>query len=42
MADRIPADTSPSVSSLLTGIAGDLQTLVRQEVALAKAEIIRE
>jgi hypothetical protein len=42
MADRIPADTSPSVSSLLAGIASDLQALVRQEVALAKAEIIRE
>jgi hypothetical protein len=42
MADRIPADTSPSLSSLLAGIAGDLQTLVRQEVALAKAEFLRE
>ena len=42
MADRIPADTSPSVSSLLAGIASDLQTLVRQEIALAKAEILRE
>jgi len=42
MADRIPADTSPSVGSLLGGIAADLQTLVRQEVALAKAEIQRE
>jgi hypothetical protein len=42
MADRIPADTSPSVASLLAGIASDLQTLVRQEVALAKAEIMRE
>jgi hypothetical protein len=38
MADRIPAETSPSMVSLLGGIAGDLQTLVRQEVALAKAE----
>jgi hypothetical protein len=42
MSDRIPADTPPSVSSLLGGIAGDLQTLVRQEVALAKAEFLRE
>jgi Putative Actinobacterial Holin-X, holin superfamily III len=42
MADRIPADTSPSVASLLGGIASDLQTLVRQEVSLAKAEILRE
>jgi protein-S-isoprenylcysteine O-methyltransferase Ste14 len=42
MADRIPTDTSPSMASLLGGIAGDLQTLIRQEVALAKAEILRE
>ncbi len=42
MADRIPADAAPSMASLLGGIATDLQTLVRQEVALAKAEIMRE
>jgi hypothetical protein len=42
MSDRIPADTSPSVSSLLGGIVSDLQTLIRQEVALAKTEMIRE
>jgi hypothetical protein len=42
MADRIPADTSPSMSSLLGGIVSDLQTLIRQEVALAKTEIQRE
>jgi putative superfamily III holin-X len=42
MADRIPADTSPSMSSLLGGIVSDLQTLIRQEVALAKTEILRE
>jgi len=30
------------VSSLLGGIASDLQTLIRQEVALAKAEMMRE
>lgn len=42
MADRIPADTSPSVASLLGGIANDLQTLIRQEVTLAKAEFVRE
>ncbi len=43
MADRIPAaDTSPSVASLLGGIATDLQTLIRQEIALAKAEFMRE
>jgi hypothetical protein len=42
MADRIPADTSPSVASLLGGIVSDLQTLIRQEVTLAKTEMIRE
>ncbi|SRR5579885_1378542 len=42
MADRIPADTSPSMASLLGGIATDLQTLMRQEIALAKTEMIRE
>jgi protein-S-isoprenylcysteine O-methyltransferase Ste14 len=42
MADRLPADTSPSVASLLGGIASDLQTLIRQEIALAKAEFLRE
>jgi protein-S-isoprenylcysteine O-methyltransferase Ste14 len=42
MSDRIPADTSPSMSSLLGGIVGDLQTLIRQEVALARTEIQRE
>src|SRR5438874_8293974 len=42
MADRIPADTAPSMSSLLGGIANDLQTLVRQEIALAKTEALRE
>jgi protein-S-isoprenylcysteine O-methyltransferase Ste14 len=42
MTDRIPADTPPSMSSLLGGIVGDLQTLIRQEVALARTEIQRE
>jgi Flp pilus assembly protein TadB len=42
MADRIPADTSPSMTSLLAGIVSDLQTLIRQEVTLAKTEMIRE
>jgi hypothetical protein len=42
MADRIPVDTSPSMSSLLAGIVGDIQTLVRQEITLAKTEMMRE
>jgi len=42
MADRIPADTSPSMASLLGGIVSDIQTLIRQEVALARSEIQRE
>ena len=42
MADRIPVDTSPSVASLLGGIVSDLQALVRQEITLAKSEMIRE
>jgi hypothetical protein len=42
MADRITTDSSPSMASLLGGIAGDLQTLVRQEITLAKTEMLRE
>jgi uncharacterized membrane protein YqjE len=42
MADRIPADTSPSMASLLGGIVSDIQTLIRQEVALARTELQRE
>ena len=42
MADRIPADTSPSVASLLGGIVSDIQALVRQEITLAKTEMLRE
>ena len=42
MADRIPTENPPSVSSLLGGIVNDLQTLIRQEMALAKAEMMQE
>jgi len=42
MADRITTESSPSVASLLSGIANDLQTLVRQEITLAKTEMLRE
>lgn len=42
MADRIPTEAPPSMASLLGGIVADIQTLVRQEVALAKVELQRE
>lgn len=42
MADRIPAETSPSLTSLLSGIVTDMQTLLRQEVTLARTEIVKE
>jgi hypothetical protein len=42
MADRIPAEVSPGMASLLGGIVSDVQTLVRQEIALAKTEMMRE
>jgi hypothetical protein len=42
MTDRIPTDTPPSMASLLGGIVSDIQTLVRQEITLAKTEMIRE
>ena len=42
MADRIPTESPQSMASLLAGIVSDLQTLVREEIALAKAEMIRE
>lgn len=42
MIDRIPTDTAPSMSSLLGGIVSDIQTLIRQEIALAKTELLRE
>src|SRR5262245_5136717 len=42
MSDRISTDTPPSMASLLGGIVNDVQTLVRQEIALAKSEMIRE
>jgi hypothetical protein len=42
MADRIPTDAPPSMASLLGGIVSDIQTLVRQEITLAKAEMLRE
>jgi len=35
-------EREPSVASLLSGIVGDAQTLVRQEIALARQEIRQE
>jgi Flp pilus assembly protein TadB len=42
MSDRNPTELPPSMASLLGGIVGDVQTLVRQELALAKTEMIGE
>jgi hypothetical protein len=42
MADRIPTDASPSMASLLGGIVNDIQTLIRQEIRLARTEVQRE
>src|SRR5437764_1209071 len=42
MSDRIPTESPPSMASLLGGIVTDVQALVRQEITLAKAEIIGE
>jgi len=43
MSDRMmTTETSPSMAVLLGGIVSDLQTLVRQEIALAKAEMMKE
>src|SRR5690242_18665820 len=42
MDDRLPTESPPSMTSLLGGIVSDLQTLIRQEVQLAKVELQRE
>jgi uncharacterized membrane protein YqjE len=42
MADRITTEPSPSMASLLGGIVSDVQTLVRQEITLAKTEMLGE
>jgi len=43
MADRIntPAD-SPSLTTVVGGIVSDLQTLIRQEITLARTEVKQE
>jgi len=40
MNDRLPAD--PSLTSLVSGIFGDVQQLVRQEITLARSEMKQE
>jgi len=42
MADRITTESPQSMTSLLGGIVSDIQTLVRQEITLAKTEMLRE
>lgn len=43
MADRInAADPSPSMTQLVGGIVTDMQTLLRQEIRLAKCEVQQE
>ena len=42
MSDHIPTESPPSMTSLLGGIVSDVQILVRQEITLAKTEIIGE
>jgi hypothetical protein len=39
MSENHPADAQPGVASLVGGILGDAQKLVRQEVALAQREV---
>jgi uncharacterized membrane protein len=42
MADRITTESPQSMASLLGGIVSDIQALVRQEITLAKTEMLRE
>jgi len=42
MADRLPADSAPSLTSLVGGIVTDVQQLVRQEITLARSEMQQE
>jgi hypothetical protein len=49
MADRIPSltppatgDATPSLATLVGGIVSDLQTLIRQELRLARTEVQQE
>ncbi len=42
MSDRIPTELPPSMASQLGGIVSDVQTLLHQELALAKTEMLGE
>jgi len=43
MTDRIgTTESGPSLTALVTGIVGDLQKLVRQEIQLARTEVKQE
>jgi uncharacterized membrane protein YqjE len=42
MADRLSTESGPSLTALVSGIVGDLQKLVRQEIQLARTEVKQE
>jgi hypothetical protein len=42
MADNVQSESTPSMASLVTGIIGDAERLVRQEVTLARRELQAE
>jgi protein-S-isoprenylcysteine O-methyltransferase Ste14 len=42
MSDHVHTEDTPRVTELVSGIIADVQNLVRQEVALAKAEVKEE
>lgn len=42
MADNLRIESGPSVTSLVEGIVNDAQRLIRQELALARAELQEE
>jgi hypothetical protein len=42
MADSLPTESPPSITGLVSGIVGDVQQLIRQELHLARTEIKQE
>jgi hypothetical protein len=42
MSDNLQSETTPSMAGLVTGIIGDAERLVRQEVTLARRELQAE
>jgi hypothetical protein len=42
MPEHLQTDTSPSLTSLVSGIVNDAQQLIRQELALARSEVKEE